>query len=112
MDGTSLESTPPAWYYSDVESKLSSNVADLSDEERQLLESLIGQELRHDQVLYWLVASPGHTPTNGDKVQSRSGLQAIFRKVDRHVADQGISPEEFASLVDEAVRHVRSQPVE
>ena len=95
-----------------MESKLSSNVADLSDEERQLLESLIGQQLRRDQVLYWLVVSPGHEPTTADKAQSRAGLQAIFNKVDRHVADQGISPEEFASAVDEAVRHVRSQPVE
>ena len=95
-----------------MESKLSSNVADLSNEERQLLESLIGQQLRHDQVLYWLVVSPGHEPTKTDKAQSRAGLEGIFKKVDSHVADRGISPEVFASAVDEAVRHVRSQPVE
>jgi len=95
-----------------MESKLSSNVADLSDEERRLLESLIGQQLRSDQVLYWLVVSPGQEPTPLDKTRSRAGMQAIFDKVDRNVSDQGISPEEFASAVDEAVRHVRSQPVE
>ena len=95
-----------------MESKLSSSVADLSDEQRQLLESLIGRQLQPDQVLYWLVVSPGHHPTAADKARSRAGLQAIFDKVDRHVADQEISSEEFASAVDEAVRHVRSQPVE
>ncbi len=95
-----------------MKSKLCSNVADLSDEQRRLLESLIGQELQRDQVLYWLVVSPSHYPTAADKARSRAGLQAIFEKVDRHVADQGISSEEFASAVDEAVRHVRSQPVE
>ena len=95
-----------------MESKLSSNVADLSDEQRQLLESLIGQRLRSDQVLYWLVVSRGHEPTAADRAQSRAGLQAIFDKVDRHAADLGIGPEEFASAVDEAVRHVRSLPIE
>ena len=116
MPSATVPSTLLAWrpasYNWIMGSKLSSNVADLSDGERQLLESWIGQQLRRDQVLYWLVASPGRKPTNADKAQSRSGLEGIFKKVDRHVADQGISPEEFASAVDEAVRHVRSSPNE
>ncbi|HUY36836.1 MAG TPA: hypothetical protein VMV69_29220 [Pirellulales bacterium] len=95
-----------------MESKLSSNVADLSDDQRQLLELLIGQPLRRDQVLYWVVMSPGREPTTADKAQARAGLQAIFDKVDRHVVEQRISPDVFASAVDEAVRHVRWQPVE
>ena len=95
-----------------MESKLSCNVANLTNDERQFLESLIGQQLRQDQVLYWLVVSPAHKPTAADKAQSRAGLQAIFKKVDRHIVDQGTSPEEFASAVDEAVRHIRSRPVE
>ena len=95
-----------------MESKLSSNVADLSDDQRQLLETLIGQPLHRDQVLYWVVMSPGREPTTTDKAEASAGLQAIFDKVDRHAVEQGFSPDEFASAVDEAVRHVRSQPVE
>jgi hypothetical protein len=95
-----------------MESKFSSNVADLSDDQRHVLESLIGQPLHRDQVLYWVVMSPGREPTAADKAQARAGLQAIFDKVDQHFIEQGISPDEFAAEVDEAVRHVRSQPVE
>lgn len=95
-----------------MESKLSSNVADLSDDQRKLLESLIGQQLKRDQVLYWLVVSPGHEPTPTEKARARSGLQEIFDKVDRRLAEQGTSSEEFASAVDEAVQQVRSQPDE
>jgi hypothetical protein len=93
-----------------MESKLSSNVADLSDEQRRMLESLIGQELRRDQVLYWLVVSPGHEPSPTDKAQARAGLHKIFARVDRRFDEQGTSPDEFTAAVDEAVRHVRSQP--
>jgi len=95
-----------------MQSKLSTNVVDLSDDQRTVLEALIGQQLRRDQVLYWLVASPGREPTSEEKAQSRSGLQAIFDKIDRRLVEQGTSPEEFASAVDEAVKHVRSQPDE
>jgi hypothetical protein len=95
-----------------MQSKLSSNVADLSDDQRTVLESLIGQQLRNDQVLYWLVASPGREPTAGEKARARSGLQPILDKVDRHLAERGTSAEEFASAVDEAVRQVRSRPDE
>ncbi|HEV7224477.1 MAG TPA: hypothetical protein VGN42_17345 [Pirellulales bacterium] len=95
-----------------MQSKLSTNVVDLSDDQRTVLETLIGQQLRRDQVLYWLVVSPGREPTSEEKAKARSGLQDIFDKVDRHLAEQGTSAEEFASAIDEAVKHVRSQPHE
>ncbi|HLJ10153.1 MAG TPA: hypothetical protein VKU82_03135 [Planctomycetaceae bacterium] len=95
-----------------MEPKYYSNVADLSDEQRLLLESLIGRELRRDQVLCWLIVSPDRHLTAADKARSRAGLQTIFDKVDRHVADEEISPDEFTLAVDEAVRQVRSQRVE
>lgn len=95
-----------------MESRLSANVADLSDDQRRVLESLIGQELRPNQVLFWVVANPGQEPTSHDKAQSRAGLMDIFDKVDRRLAENGTTDEEMESAIDEAVKHVRSHPDE
>jgi hypothetical protein len=92
--------------------KLSSNVADLSDEQRRTLEALIGQPLSRDQVLYWVVMSPGQEPAAADKARARNGLQELFANVDRRSAGDATTPEQFEAVVDEAVRHVRSQPGE
>lgn len=91
-----------------MQSKLSSNVADLSDDQRKVVESLIGHKLRREQVLYWLVVSPGREPTSAAKAESRSGLQELFEKVDRRFAEQGTTEEEFGMAVDEAVKRVAS----
>lgn len=95
-----------------MQSKLSSNVADLSDDQRKVVESLIGQQLRREQVLYWLVVSPGREPTSSEKAEARSGLQELFKKVDHRFAEQGSTEDEFGLAVDEAVKHIRSQPDE
>ncbi len=100
------------WYNLNMDTRLSSNVADLSDEQRKTVEALIGQPLRSDQVLYWIVMNPGREPTAADKAKARAGLQNLFAKVDRQIDAEGTTPEQFEAAVDEAVRHVRSQSVE
>jgi hypothetical protein len=95
-----------------METKLSSNVADLSAEQRQMLETLIGQPLRQDQVLLWVVASAGHQPTASDKAQARAGLQELFSKVDLRIAQAGGGQDDAEAVIDDAVRQVRSQPIE
>jgi hypothetical protein len=40
------------WYNCRMGTKLSSHVIDLSDEQRRMLESLIGQPLQNDQVIH------------------------------------------------------------
>ncbi len=90
--------------------KLSSNVADLSEDERKLLESLIGQPLSAEEVVYWVVMRPGRTPVAVEKARARAGIQELFAKADQHAAERRTTPEEFETAVDEEVRHVRSQP--
>ena len=66
--------------------KFSTPVADLSAEQRRVVESLIGLPLSADQVVCWAVMSPDRTPTSADKVQARAGLQELFAKTDQHAA--------------------------
>jgi hypothetical protein len=89
--------------------RISSNVSDLSEDQRKLLETLIGQPLSAEEVICWAVMRPGRTPAVADKARARAGMQELFAKADQHVADQGAAPAEFDAAVDEAVRHVRSQ---
>jgi hypothetical protein len=92
-----------------MEMKLSSNVADMSEDQRKLLESLIGQPLSAEEVVYWVVMRPGRAPASADKARARAGMQELFANSDQHAAKQGTTGEEFETAVDEAVRHVRSQ---
>ena len=91
---------------------ISTRVADLSEEQRKTVESLIGQPLHSDQEVQWVVVSRGKVPTAEDKARARAGLERISAKVSRNLEEQGISPEEFGEVVDEAVRHVRGQRAE
>jgi hypothetical protein len=57
-----------------------------------------------------MVMRPGRIPMSADKARARAGVVELFAKADRHAQEQGITAEEFDVAVDEAVRHVRSQP--
>jgi hypothetical protein len=93
-----------------METKLSSNVADLSEDQRKLLESLIGQPLSAEEVVYWVVMRPGRPPAAADKARARTGMEALFAKTDQHAVEKGTTAEEFETAVDEVVQHVRSHP--
>lgn len=92
-----------------METKLSSHIADLSEEQRKLLETLIGQPLSAEEVVYWVVMRPGRPPAAADKARARAGMEELFTKADQHAAEQGTTSDEVEAAVDEAVRHVRSQ---
>jgi hypothetical protein len=87
----------------------SSNVADLSDEQRRLLESVIGQPLRSDQVVHWTVTTAEREAAADQKATARARLESTFAKVRRHLDEKGISQAEWNAAVDEAVQQVRSQ---
>ncbi|MGH7134930.1 MAG: hypothetical protein ACREHD_04275 [Pirellulales bacterium] len=81
----------------------------MSDEQRRVLESVIGQPLANDQVVHWSITTTGRQPTAADRARARSGLGSIFEKVDRNLDEKGVSQAEWEAVVDEAVRTVRSQ---
>jgi hypothetical protein len=97
------------WYNFRMGTKLSSHVIDLSDEQRRMLESLIGQPLQNDQVVHWAITTAGRQPTAADKERAIAGLKDIFSKVDRHLAEKHIDQAEWEAAVDEAVQSVRSR---
>ena len=87
----------------------SSKVADLSDEQRRVLESVIGQPLRRDQVLHWAITTAEPQTAAEEKAAARNRLQNTFAKVRRHLDEKGVSQAEWDAAVDDAVQHARSQ---
>lgn len=87
----------------------SSNVTDLSDDQRRVLESLIGQPLAKNQIVHWAITTAPRQPTAADRARAVTGLEAIFAKVERNLDENGVSQLEWEAAVDEAVRQVRSQ---
>lgn len=87
----------------------SSNVADLSDDQRRVLESVIGQPLHRDQVLHWAISTAGPQTAAEKRTAARDRLQDTFAKVRRHLDEKGVSQAEWDAAVDDAVQHVRSQ---
>ena len=92
-----------------MEAKLSSNVADLSDEQRRVLESLIGQPLLENQVLYWILMTVGGQPTAADKAQAPRACKNCSVKSIAMLLNWGSVRRKFEVAVDEAVRHARSR---
>lgn len=86
----------------------SSNVADLSDEQRRVLESVIGQPLEDDQIVHWAITTAGRHAAE-EKAAARARLEGTFANVRRHLDEKGISQAEWQAAVNEAVQHVRSQ---
>ncbi|HEX5445935.1 MAG TPA: hypothetical protein VFW87_19055 [Pirellulales bacterium] len=87
-------------------------VADLSDEQRRVLESVIGQPLEDDQVVHWAVTTADPKRIAEAKVAARARLKSTFARVRRNLDKQGISQAEWTATVDEAVQNARSRPDE
>lgn len=87
----------------------SSNVAELSDEQHRVLESVIGQPLHGDQVVHWTMTTALRQSTADEKVAARERLAATFAKIRQHLDETGVSQPEWHAAVDDAVQDVRSQ---
>lgn len=79
-------------------------MADLSDEQRRVLESVIGQPLSNGQVVHWVV-----TTSARDRNAARHGLERTLAKLRRNLDEKGVSQSEWNDAVDEAVQQVRVQ---
>jgi hypothetical protein len=83
------------------------NVKQLPSQQKQSLEDLVGRQLQDDQQVFILAFTPGLAPSDEARAATMAGLKKTWEKVDQHMQTQGITPEEFEEVVNEAVEHVR-----
>jgi hypothetical protein len=92
-----------------METKAFSSLAELSDDQRRVVESLMGHPLESDDMVLLVVGQPSRDPTSDEKAEARAGLQRIFERIDRYGRDHNISPDEADAAIDAAVREIRSR---
>lgn len=95
------------WYNSVMES-IYREVAALDELHRRSLEALLGHPLQGDERLYIAVLPASSSPAVEQKKQALEALQKLASQADASLQDQGITEEQWTSLVDEeceAVRH-------
>ena len=83
------------------------SVNTLDEPQRQAFESVVGSPLAPDQRVFILVYSPGAAPDEEKRRRAREKLDAIYQKADAHVAQLGVTQDEFDAAVDEAVENTR-----
>ena len=83
------------------------NVSDIGGDPRRWLESNLGQPLRENQQVMILVLNVGSEPDEETRRQAREELRAIQAEAAANISAQGVSPEEFDAVVDEAIAEVR-----
>ena len=94
-----------------METKSFSQAADLSSEQRHVVEAMLGHPLNGDDMVFLVVMRSGHQPTSQDKAHARARLEKIFEQIDQHGDEHDVSPEEADAAIDAAVRDVRSRSV-
>jgi hypothetical protein len=92
-----------------METSSVSNVGELSREQRQAVESMVGRALDSQEVVVVAIMRPGEVPTAADKARARARLQRVFDQADRFGDEQGISADEADKAIDAAVEDVRSR---
>ena len=83
------------------------NVEDIPVDEREALETLLGHPLEANQQVFLIAYTPNSKPDEAARTAARHGLLRTFDAVDRHAAEQGITPEEAEAAIDEAMEHIR-----
>jgi hypothetical protein len=94
-----------------METKSFNQASNLSAEQRQAVEAMVGHPLNGEDMVFLVVMHPGREPTAEDKAHARARLEKVFEQVDRHGDEHNVSPEEADRAIDAAVRDVRSQSV-
>jgi hypothetical protein len=82
-------------------------VRDIETSERQVLEHVLGQELKENQQVFIMVLSPGTEPDEAARRRARAGLEATFQKTEAYAREHAIADEEIDAAIDEAMEHVR-----
>ena len=85
------------------------NVRNLQANRKELLEEMLGRELTENQQIFIMAFTPGRAPGPKDREDSLASLKETWKKVDEHMKENGITPDEFEWAVDEAVKQVREQ---
>lgn len=83
------------------------NVKDLQDGGKRWLENVLGQHLKESQQVFIMVFTPGIEPDEASRRQALASVKQTMTQVEKNLAEQGVTDEEFNAAADEAMEDVR-----
>lgn len=94
------------WYTSDMES-IYRDVTTLEESHRRTLEALLGHQLQGNERLYIAVHSDSPAPTAEQRQQAWEQIRQVTAEIEKSAQQKGMSPERWATIVDEECEAVR-----
>ncbi|MEX0703851.1 MAG: hypothetical protein WD069_17260 [Planctomycetales bacterium] len=85
------------------------NVKDIDQQERDYLQSVLGQDLSENQQVMILVLDPGVVPDDETRGSALDAIRRISAEGARNLAEQGVPADEVDTVLDEALEAVRSR---
>jgi hypothetical protein len=83
------------------------NVKDLQDNGKCWLENMLGQHLRENQQVFIMVFTPGVEPDDASRRKALANVKQTMTEVEKNLADQCVTDEQFDAAVDAAMENVR-----
>ncbi len=83
------------------------NVKDLQDGGKRWLENVLGQHLKESQQVFIMVFTPGVEPDEAWRRQALASVKQTMTQVEKNLAEQGVTDEEFNAAADAAMEDVR-----
>jgi hypothetical protein len=90
-----------------MEATVTKSVHEISADERRTLEGLLGSSLLPEQQVLVMVYNPNAVSDEIIRRRAAESIRQTWKRVDAHVAAEGISADEFDAVIDEAMQHVR-----
>jgi hypothetical protein len=82
-------------------------VKDIQDSGKRWLEDMLGRHLKENQQVFIMVFTPGVEPDESTRRQALASVESTMGQVEKNLAHQGVTDEEFDAAVDEAMEDVR-----
>ena len=79
----------------------------LQDGGKRWLENVLGEHLKESQQVFIMVFTPGVLPDAATRRSSLASVKQTMAQVEKTLADEGVTDEEFDAAVDEAMEYVR-----
>lgn len=82
-------------------------VSDITPNQRETIEDLIGSDLAPDQRLFILAYNPGVEPSESEKASARNRIHELLNAARDNVQKSGVTDSQAEAAVEEAIRSIK-----
>jgi hypothetical protein len=87
-----------------IQTSVDRTVSDITRNQRQAIEELVGGDLAPDQRIFVLAYRPGIEPSEAVKSVARSRIEELLTKAHKNAHQQDLAPTEIEAAIAEAIQ--------